>query len=504
VKKVDNLLEKKRIGNIVPLPKGKSYPHSLELEESVLGAILIDTKALDVVVNNLQPEAFYKEAHKKIYAAISQAYEEKIPIDINTISEQLKKMGNLKLVGGNYYLIQLTQKVISSANIDFHSKIIKQKFIQRKFIDISDELLNMSYDEEIDVNDLIDTAEQKFYEISQGITKDTVKEIATIIREAKENIQKMGEKEGISGVPSGFSQIDEITTGWQPSDLVIIAARPGMGKTSFTLTMAKNIAVNHNIPVVFFSLEMSAMQLIMRLISSETDLSAEKLRSGNLEAHDWEILNNKVTHLENAPLYIDDTPALSISELRAKTRRLVQQREIKLIIIDYLQLMTGTNSAKSFNREQEIAHISRSLKGLAKEMNIPIIAISQLSRAVETRGGTKRPLLSDLRESGAIEQDADIVSFIYRPEYYGIEEWDDEERTSCINQAEFIISKHRNGQLKNVKLSFLKKLGKFENVNQTNTYYNSKMNEEASQNIPNVDPKQAFNKNIDNDTTAPF
>ena len=498
----NNFLENKRVGNIVSLPKGKFYPHSLELEESVLGAILIDTKSLDIVINILQPDVFYKDAHKKIFTAILETYEKSNPIDLNTISEQLKKTGNLDLVGGNYYLIQLTQKIISSANIEFHSKIIQQKFIQRKFIDISHELLNISSNEEIDVKDLIDIAEQKFYEISQGVTKESIKEISTLIMDAKKVIEKTGKEEGINGVPSGFNEIDMTTIGWQPSDLIIIAARPGMGKTSFTLSMAKNITVNHNIPVVFFSLEMSAMQLIMRLISSETDLSSEKLRNGNLEDHEWAILNNKITNLENAPLYIDDTPALSIFDLRSKTRRLVSQYKVKLIIIDYLQLMTGSNSVKNFNREQEIAHISRSLKGLAKEINIPIIAISQLSRAVETRGGTKRPLLSDLRESGAIEQDADIVSFIYRPEYYGIEQWDDDDRTSCIDQAEFIISKHRNGQLKSIKLSFLKKLGKFEDINQTNVYYNSKMNEEESKNIPNVDAKTAFGN--DGDDKPPF
>ena len=256
----------------------------------------------------------------------------------------------------------------------------------------------------------------------------------------------------LSGVSTGFEKLDKLTSGWQPSDLIIIAARPGMGKTALTLSMARNIAVGKQIPVAFFSLEMSSVQLITRLISSETGLSSEKLRTGKLADHEWQQLNVKVTDLEKAPLFIDDTPSLSIFDLRAKARRLSSQYGIKLIVVDYLQLMTAGASSKTGNREQEISTISRNLKALAKELNIPVIALSQLSRAVETRGGTKRPMLSDLRESGAIEQDADIVSFIYRPEYYNIDEWDDDERTPSEGQAEFIVAKHRNGGLDNIRL----------------------------------------------------
>ncbi|MCL4129077.1 UNVERIFIED_CONTAM: hypothetical protein GTU68_008773 [Idotea baltica] len=298
------------------------------------------------------------------------------------------------------------------------------------------------------------------------------------VDEAKKRIEEIANKEGLSGIPTGFDKVDKLTSGWQPSDLIIVAARPGMGKTALTLSMARNMAVNNNIPVAFFSCEMSSVQLITRLISSETGLSSEKLRTGKLEKHEWEQLNVKVKSLEKAPLFIDDTPSLSIFDLRAKARRLASQHGIKLIIIDYLQLMTAGGSHGG-NREQEISTISRNLKALAKELNVPVIALSQLSRAVETRGGSKRPLLSDLRESGAIEQDADIVSFIYRPEYYKIDEWDDEERTPTQGQAEFIVAKHRNGGLENIRLKFIGNLGKFDNLDDFDSpfEFQSKMND---------------------------
>ncbi|MGB0396160.1 MAG: replicative DNA helicase, partial [Flavobacteriaceae bacterium] len=299
-------------------------------------------------------------------------------------------------------------------------------------------------------------------------------------------IEEIANKDGLSGVASGFEKLDLLTSGWQPSDLIIIAARPGMGKTALTLSMARNMAVTQQTPVAFFSLEMSSVQLITRLISAETGLSSEKLRTGKLADHEWKQLNVKVGDLEKAPLFIDDTPALSIFDLRAKARRLASQHDIKLIIVDYLQLMTAGTSSKAGNREQEISTISRNLKSLAKELDIPVIALSQLSRAVETRGGTKRPQLSDLRESGAIEQDADIVSFIYRPEYYGIEEWDDEEHTSSVGQAEFIVAKHRNGGLDNIRMKFIGNLGKFEDLQSNDSPYEfqSKMNDNDSANPP--------------------
>jgi len=321
---------------------------------------------------------------------------------------------------------------------------------------------------------------------------------------AKKKIEEISNKEGLSGIPSGFDKVDRLTSGWQPSDLIIIAARPGMGKTALTLSMARNIAVNANIPVAFFSLEMSSVQLITRLISSETGLSSEKLRTGRLEKHEWEQLNVKVKTLEKAPLFIDDTPSLSIFDLRAKARRLVSQHKIRLIVLDYLQLMTAGGSQKGGNREQEISTISRNLKALAKELDVPVIALSQLSRAVETRGGSKRPILSDLRESGAIEQDADIVSFIYRPEYYKIDEWDDEERTPTQGQAEFIVAKHRNGGLDNIRLKFIAQLGKFDNLDDFDSpfEFQSKMNADGenpfiAKSFPSAD--EAFGSAINDD-----
>ena len=451
--------------------------------------IRVSKKGVDEVIDILQPEAFYKESHQLIFNAIISLFEKQEPIDIKTVSFQLKKDGNLNSVGGDYYLIELSQKVSSSAHIEFHSRIILQKFIQRKLISISNDIIEDSYDETSDVFDLLDKAESKIYDISQRNLKKNTQSAEDLVLAAKKKIEEISKKEGLSGIASGFGEIDRLTSGWQPSDLIIVAARPGMGKTAFTLSMARNITVENNIPVAFFSLEMSAIQLITRLISSETGLNSEKLRTGKLEKFEWQLLNVKVTNLENAPLYIDDTPSLSIFELRAKARRLSSQYGIKLIVVDYLQLMTLGSSQKSGNREQEISTISRNLKALAKELDIPIIALSQLSRAVELRGGTKRPILSDLRESGAIEQDADIVSFLYRPEYYKIDEWDDEERSPALGQAEFIVAKHRNGGLSSIKLKFINSLGKFENLSafENPFEYQSKINSDKK-----VNPDQAF------------
>ena len=475
--------------SVFSLQKGKLPPQAVDLEEVVLGAMMIDKKGVDEVIDILQPEAFYKESHQLIFNAIISLFEKQEPIDIKTVSFQLKKDGNLNSVGGDYYLIELSQKVSSSAHIEFHSRIILQKFIQRKLISISNDIIEDSYDETSDVFDLLDKAESKIYDISQRNLKKNTQSAEDLVLAAKKKIEEISKKEGLSGIASGFGEIDRLTSGWQPSDLIIVAARPGMGKTAFTLSMARNITVENNIPVAFFSLEMSAIQLITRLISSETGLNSEKLRTGKLEKFEWELLNVKVTNLENAPLYIDDTPSLSIFELRAKARRLSSQYGIKLIVVDYLQLMTLGSSQKSGNREQEISTISRNLKALAKELDIPIIALSQLSRAVELRGGTKRPILSDLRESGAIEQDADIVSFLYRPEYYKIDEWDDEERSPALGQAEFIVAKHRNGGLSSIKLKFINSLGKFENLSafENPFEYQSKINSDKK-----LNPDQAF------------
>lgn len=469
--------------SVISLEKGKIPPQAIDLEEVVLGAMMIDKKGVDEVIDILSSEAFYKDAHKHIFEAIFKLFENSEPVDLLTVSSQLKKDEKLDLVGGDFYLISLTQRVSSSAHIEFHARIILQKYIQRSLIKISNEIIEDAYDETKDVFDLLDNAEAKLYEVTQGNVKKSTESAQSLVIQAKKKIEEISNKEGLSGIPSGFDKLDKLTSGWQPSDLIIVAARPGMGKTALTLTMARNIAVNSNIPVAFFSLEMSSVQLITRLISSETGLSSEKLRTGKLEKHEWEQLNVKVKTLENAPLFIDDTPSLSIFDLRAKARRLASQYGIKMIVIDYLQLMTAGGSQKGGNREQEISTISRNLKALAKELSVPVIALSQLSRAVETRGGSKRPLLSDLRESGAIEQDADIVSFIYRPEYYKIDEWDDEERSPTEGQGEFIVAKHRNGGLDNIRLKFIGHLGKFDNLDDFDTpfgEFHSKMNAAAN------------------------
>jgi len=463
---------------IINLERGKIPPQSVDLEEVVLGAMMIDKKGVDEVIDILHPDVFYKDAHRYIYEAIFKLFETSEPVDLLTVSSQLKKDGRLESVGGDFYLIKLTQKVASSAHIEFHARIILQKYIQRSLIKISNEIIEEAYDEGTDVFDLLDAAESKLYDVTQGNLKRSAETAQNLVIQAKKRIEEIANKEGLSGIPSGFDKVDKLTSGWQPSDLIIVAARPGMGKTALTLSMARNIAVNSNIPVAFFSCEMSSVQLITRLISSETGLSSEKLRTGKLEKHEWEQLNVKVKALEKAPLFIDDTPSLSIFDLRAKARRLASQHGIKLIIIDYLQLMTAGGTQKGGNREQEISTISRNLKALAKELNVPVIALSQLSRAVETRGGSKRPILSDLRESGAIEQDADIVSFIFRPEYYKIDEWDDEERSPTQGQAEFIVAKHRNGGLENIRLKFIGQLGKFDNLDDFDSpfEFQSKMN----------------------------
>ena len=486
-------LEYKKTPNpaVINLQQGRIPPQALELEEAVLGAMLIDKKGVDEVIDILQPDAFYKTAHQKIFEAIFQLFQDSQPVDLLTVSSELRKKGKLETVGGEFYLVQLSQRVASSAHIEFHARIILQKFIQRSLIKISNEIIESSYKESTDVFDLLDEAESKLYEVNQGNIKRSSESAQNLVIEAKKRIEEISKRDGLSGVSTGFEKLDKLTSGWQPSDLIIIAARPGMGKTALTLSMARNIAVTKQIPVAFFSLEMSSVQLITRLISAETGLSSEKLRTGKLADHEWQQLNVKVTDLEKAPLFIDDTPSLSIFDLRAKSRRLSSQHGIKLIVVDYLQLMTAGTSTKSGNREQEISTISRNLKALAKELNIPVIALSQLSRAVETRGGTKRPMLSDLRESGAIEQDADIVSFIYRPEYYNIDEWDDDERSPSEGQAELIVAKHRNGGLDNIRLKFIGHLGKFEDLDSFDSpfEFQSKMNPNAisSSSLPNPD-----------------
>ena len=442
---------------------GKIPPQAIDLEEAVLGALMLEKDALATVIEILKPEVFYKETHHHIFEAIRNLFNRSQPVDILTVTNELKTMALLDICGGPYYIAQLTSRVVSAANIEYHSRILIQKFIQRELIRISTEITNEAYEDTTDVFDLLDKAESNLFNVSDTNLRRKYLDMQAILKEAISEIEKAKEANENNeiptlGVPAGFSALDRLTAGWQKSDLIILAARPSMGKTAMVLSMARNAAIDHGAPVAVFSLEMSALQLVLRLISMETELPSDRLRRGQLEDYEWEQLNSRIKKLEDAQIFIDDTPALSIFELRAKSRRLVAQHGIKLIIIDYLQLMTANVENKGM-REQEISSISRALKGLAKELNIPVIALSQLSREVEKRPGSKKPILSDLRESGAIEQDADLVLFIYRPEYYKITEFDDQTPTQGL--AEIIIAKHRNGQIGEVKLRFQSRIGKF-------------------------------------------
>lgn len=432
-------------------PTGQVPPQALELEEAVLGALMLEQEAVITVQDVLTEDSFYDHKHQVIFKAISDLSMELKPIDLYTVTERLKQEDKLTEVGGAPFLAELTQKVGSAAHVEFHAKIVAQKYVQRELIRASTKIQERSYDETIDVTDLIDLAESEIFKVAEGHIKRDVQDAKSILEQALEAIEEASKKDGFSGVPSGFNALDKLTLGWQPSDLIIVAARPSMGKTALVLSMARNITIDHELPVAFFSLEMSAVQLMMRLIVTESGLDSRAIRNGDLSQDDWRHLENSIKPLSMAPLYIDDTPALSIFEFRSKARRLKKQHNIQLIVIDYLQLMTGTADTRG-NREQEVAFISRSLKAIGKELNVPIIALSQLNRAVESRTGSKRPQLSDLRESGAIEQDADIVAFIHRPEYYGMDY--DENNQPTAGMAEIIVAKHRNGATDTVKLRF--------------------------------------------------
>lgn len=438
---------------------GKLPPQAVELEEAVLGALMLEKDALTAVVDILTQKSFYKEAHGRIFNAIQNLFQRSEPIDILTVTQELKRTGELEIVGGAYYISQLTNRVASAANVEFHARIISQKYIQRELIQISSETIREAYEDTADVFDLLDKAERNLFSVVEGNIRKNYDKMSSLINQAMEQIETArNQKTGVTGVPSGFTDLDRMTSGWQNSDLVILAARPTMGKTAFVLSLARNAAVEFSRPIALFSLEMASVQLVQRLIASESELSAEKLKKGQLEDHEYQQLHVKIGKLSEAPIFIDDTPALSIFEMRAKCRRLKAQHDIQLIVVDYLQLMT-TGGDNRGNREQEISTISRSLKSIAKELNVPIIALSQLSRAVETRGGDKRPQLSDLRESGAIEQDADMVLFIHRPEYYGFTQ--DSDGNSTQGVAEIIIAKHRNGAVGSVNLRFVNQLAKF-------------------------------------------
>ncbi len=445
---------------------GKLPPQAVDLEEAVLGAMLLEREALSTVIDILNPDAFYKEQNGKVFAAMVSLFNRSEPVDILTVTQELKRTGELEYVGGAYYVSALTNRIASSANIEFHARIVAQKYLQRELIRISTETIKTAYEDSTDVFELLDETTKNIFEILDSNVRKQHDKMSTLIAKAITEIESAAnQQDGLLGVPSGFTAMDRITGGWQKSDLLILAARPGMGKTAFVVTMAKNAAVEFNKPVAIFSLEMSSLQLVKRLIASETEIAQDKILKGNLDNHEFVQLNERIKKLSVAPLFIDDTPALSIFELRAKARRLKENQKVELIIIDYLQLMSGGPDGKG-NREQEISTISRGLKSLAKELEIPIIALSQLSRQVENRpGGSKRPQLSDLRESGAIEQDADMVMFIYRPEYYGLEV--DENNEPTRGRAEVIIAKNRHGALETVKLRFIGQYAKFADLDYT-------------------------------------
>ena len=442
---------------------GKLQPQAIDLERAVLGALMIDNESLSDTIDSLHPEYFYKREHQKIFEAIVKLFNNTQPVDILTVAEELKKMGEIDFVGGLSYISELTNNIASASNTEFHARIIAEKFIKRSLISISNNIINDAFNESVDIFDLLSSAEEKLFTVTEGTLRKSYDKMSVLIKGALENIEILRNKEDtLSGIPTGFSNLDRVTSGWQASDLIIIAARPGMGKTAFALSMARNIAIDYKKAVGFFSLEMSSEQLVNRLIASEAQLGANKLRKGDLADHEMIQLHEKIKYLSEAPIFIDDTPALTIFELRAKARRLVKNHKVGILIIDYLQLMHAGGNAG--NREQEISTISRSLKGIAKELKIPVIALSQVNRGVESRSGvgSKRPMLSDLRESGAIEQDADIVTFIYRPEYYKIFEWDNGDDSR--GQAEIMIAKHRNGSLANIRLKFTAEFARFSNL----------------------------------------
>ncbi|PWL27108.1 MAG: replicative DNA helicase [Fluviicola sp. XM-24bin1] len=442
---------------------GRVPPQSVDLEKAVLGAMMLEKNAVTDTIDILMQESFYDPKHQYIFAAIKELFGSSKPIDILTVTDKLKQNGELEAAGGAVYISQLTNRIASTAHVEYHARVIAEKYIKRELIRMSSEVMKEAFDDTNDVFDVLNKAEGDLFKIAENNMGKSVDIMQNVVREAIEEIEKASQNsDGISGIPTGFYGLDKLTAGWQRSDMIVLAARPAMGKTAFVLSMARNTAVDFNQGVAIFSLEMSSVQLVKRLISSETRLPAEKLRKGDLRDDEFQQLHSRITKLSTAPIYIDDTPGISVFDLRAKCRRLKMQYDIQIVIIDYLQLMTAGGSKGQGNREQEISTISRSIKEIAKELNVPVIALSQLSRSVEQRGGDKRPVLSDLRESGAIEQDADIVSFIYRPEYYGFLQ--DEEGNSNAGVGEIIVAKHRNGGLENIRLRFIKEYARFDNL----------------------------------------
>lgn len=479
---------------------GRLQPQDIQVEEAVLGALMLERDAYGIVSDLLKPESFYDYSHQLIYSAIQMLASNHNPIDMLTVTEQLRRDGNLDAAGGPLHISELTGRVSSAANVEYHARIVAQKYLARELIAFSSRIQTQAFDETVDVYDLMQEAEGGLFDISRNTLKRDVQQIDSLITEALKKIEEASNNEnGLSGLQTGYHDLDKMTGGWQHSDLIIVAARPAMGKTAMVLSMAKNMAVDFNIPVAVFSLEMSSLQLVNRLISNVCELEGKKIKTGQLSRAEWENLTTRVKALYSAPLYVDDTPSLSVFELNTKARRLVQEHGVKMIVIDYLQLMNASGM-RFGSREQEVSNISRSLKQLAKELDIPIIALSQLNRSVETRGDDrngKRPQLSDLRESGAIEQDADIVCFIHRPEYY-TRSGTDAEGNDIRGLAEFIIAKHRSGAVGEVKLLFRAELARFENwddkynLSDESTKIASTLNDQPAQTTPDANPADNF------------
>ena len=503
---------------------GKTQPQDVAIEEAVLGALMLEKGAFSVVSDILKPECFYEHRNQLIYQAIVSLGVKQRPIDMLTVTDQLRLDGNLDEAGGAIRISDLTGRVSSAANIEYHARIVVQKYLARELISFSSNVSTKAFDDTIDVYDLMQEAEGKLFELSKNTLKREAVQIDGIITDAINKIQEASNrKSGLSGLRTGYTELDKVTSGWQNSDLIIIAARPAMGKTALVLSMAKNMAVDYNIPVAVFSLEMSNIQLVNRLISNVCEIKGEQIKSGQLSIQEWDVLMSRVKQLYSAPIYVDDTPSLSIFELRTKARRLVREHGVQMIIIDYLQLMNATGM-KFGSREQEVSTISRSLKQLAKELDIPIIALSQLNRSMEQRSDDKRgkrPQLSDLRESGAIEQDADIVCFIHRPEYY-THSSEDSEGNDIRGLAEFIIAKHRSGSIGTIKMRFVARYARFENWDDSlagspnapkQEVYASRMNNEDTGNMPPSAPPPTIDDytagNVDfqldsNEETPPF
>ena len=457
------MAEKRKNTTPIDSSYGHLQPQATDIERAVLGALMIDKDAFSIVSEILRVDTFYEPRNQKIYAAIQALSMNEQPVDIMTVVEQLKRDGTLEDVGGPSYIVELSSHVASSAHIEYHARILAQKHMARQLISYAGNILTKSFDESQDVDELMQEAEGALFEISQKNMRQDCTQIGPVLVQAVGILQKAAENtSGLTGITTGYTDLDDKTSGWQNSDLVIIAGRPAMGKTAFALSLAKNIAVDAGIPVAFFSLEMSNVQLVNRLISNVCEISGKKILNGQLDADEWKRLDRNIPRMENVPMYIDDTPGMSIFELRTKARRLVREKGVKIIMIDYLQLMNA-NGARFGSRQEEVSTISRSLKGLAKELDIPILALSQLNRTVENREGLegKRPQLSDLRESGAIEQDADMVIFVHRPEYYHI--YQDEKGNDLHGMAQIIIAKHRKGATGDVLLNFRGEFTRFQN-----------------------------------------